>query len=271
MGFYVRSDHRPPNSFNVQGYGETRKLAEINRRIVSIFGGSTLLPNRMPEAWEDDDRLASLHEMAANLVSDMDKHGSWALKNDPVTLPFWKRFLPSGHSYVICIRNPLASVQSQVSALGATERGAALVWFHRNLAAIRNTQGARRVFLFYEDYFDRDSDQVGKLAAFVGKDTAGTLRVSPDLRHYGFSLEDCLCSEKLPIETKLLYLSVLRIKDDDGFADTFSRISDAGTVSNDPIGRLELESKIEYYEKTVSHPYVRLGLSMRGALRRLGV
>ena len=269
LGFYAKSDNRPPDKFNPQGYGETKNLSEINNRILSIFGGPTLLPTRLPQGWEKDPRLEPVRELAADLVGEMNQHKRWVWKNEPLTLPFWRGFVPPGHRYVICVRNPMASIESQQKALGASRNGAALIWFNRNLAAIRNTSGERRFFLFYDDYFDQKSDQVGRLTDFVGSPAVGSERVTSALRHFDPSTEDCLRSDNVPMHAKLLYLLLSRCKEDPGFAETLSQITDsASDESNDVVGRLELQSKIESYEKTLSHPYVRIGMSLRGAIRK---
>jgi len=139
---------------------------------------------------------------------------------------------------------------------------AARIWYFRTLHAIRDTSKQRRLFVFFEDYFDKKSEQINKIAAFVGKDGSKINTVSEDMRHYDITLQDLIASPEIPSEVKLFYILLLRAKKDDDFADVslFSNVVEEVTMG-DGSGPLtyNLESELEYYKKIANHPYVRFG------------
>lgn len=271
LGFYVEDDHRPPDKFNEQGYGESERLRTINEKIFAIFKSGNLEP-LLPNDWPEDPRVVQLQGEAKQLISDMNTHDEWAWKAPPLTLtfPFWEPFLPDKHCCLICVRNPLATMKSGV-AYGRTPEQAVISWFLRNLAAIRNTRNQRRHFVYYEDYFNPNSNEVRNIAAFVGKDDKAVSLVSPELKHFDFALKDVLQSNELTTDAKLLYLLLLQAK---GNPEIFEMISQLADESEDnlfsPAKVYDLKRQLEYYKGISERSYVRFGLRVNSILRKLG-
>ena len=263
LGFYVEDDDRPPDEGNRRGYGESRELRIINEEVLQALGGSVYSPPPLPPGWQDDPRLAPLRRKAQGLVSRMNEHEQWAWKHPVLTLTFafWEPLLPPNHRCLICIRNPLASATSRSAGDGTNADVAVKIWYLRTLHAIRDTIRQPRLIVFYEDYFEPGSGQVPRICEFVGKVGAVVSQVSEGLRHHNVSLEDALRSAEIPPSTKLLYLLLLKAKDDGDysrltqFSNTVEDDSDYGDKPN--IYRLQAE--LEYYKRIAGHPYVRLG------------
>ncbi len=72
-----------------------------------------------------------------------------------ITLPFWKELLPSDTKYLICVRNPLDVAKSMKRAYGIDQSRGEEVWLSYTLNAIMNTMNERRMFVIYDDYFER--------------------------------------------------------------------------------------------------------------------
>jgi hypothetical protein len=269
LGFYVEDDNRRPDEYNAQGYGESVRLRKITDKIFAIFKlGNSEAP--LPPNWLEDPGVIELHEEAKQLVSDMNTHGDWAWKVPrlALTFPFWEPLLPNDHCCLICVRNPLAAMKSRIAFAHHrhTAEDATITWFLRSLAAIRNTRKQRRLFVFYEDYFDPDSTQLKGIATFVGKrpDDKALNLVSPGLKHFEFTLEDVLRSDKLTVNIKLLYVLLLQAKENPEIFDAISQVSDE---SEEKV--YDMMKQLEYYKAISRHPYVRFGLRMNTALHRL--
>jgi hypothetical protein len=270
LGFYVEDDHRPPDKFNEQGYGESERLRRINDKIFAIYKSGEIEP-LLPPDWLEDPRIVQLHEEAKQLISDMNAHGEWAWKAPPLTLtfPFWEPFLPENHCCLICVRNPLATMKSGV-AYGRTPEQAVISWFLRNLGAIRNTSKQRRYFVFYEDYFNSDSNQLQEIATFVGKGDKTANLVSTDLKHFDFTVKDVLQSDELTTDAKLLYLLLLQGKRNPEVFQMVSQVADENEDNPfNPAKVYDLKRQLEYYKRISNHPYVKFGLRVDSLLRKL--
>lgn len=270
LGFYIEDDLRSPDKHNERGYGESKRLSEINERILAAFGGSNDLPPLLPSEWQNDSRLNPLREEAKQFVASMNGHGEWAWKAPSLSLtfPFWESFLPSNHCCLICIRNPLASTKSHV-ATGATSKYASTEWFVRNIAAIRNTRAQRRLLVFYEDFFNPKSRQIQEILAFVGKEGANVEHaISKELKHFEFSVEDAMQSDDLSVDEKMLYLLLLQSKLNPGLCNAILAIIGKGEDSRyHSLESSELTSQLEYYKMIANHPYVRFGRRIRALFR----
>lgn len=272
LGYYVESDSRPADKFNVQGYGESRRLGIVNDKILAILGGSASYPPPMPRGWERDSRLSVLYPETRRVIADLEMHGPWAWKAPALVLtyPFWRLFLPEDNKCIICVRNPLSVAESQRNMFGTSYEFAMTLWFQRNLAALRSTKGQERLIVHYERFFE-GNEQASRIADFVGQERKYENVAEPELDHHHRSLEETMRSSKIPIEAKLLYLLLLSPFHESSRGDVLSDVAEMEDEDSFSRARFnEMKARLAAYEKIVRHPYVRLGRRLWSILERRG-
>jgi hypothetical protein len=272
-GYYVEDDFRKPDRFNQKGYGESRRLIEINDKVLGMFGGSRDAFPVLSLGWQEDSRLDVLREEAASLIEEMNSHDRWAWK-DPVltiTFPFWKPLLPKNHYVLICFRNPLGSSQSLNRMVKLDTEQSERRWFISNISAIANTYGIKRLFIPYEHYFDGTDRQINRISKFLGDSSIIATKeiISPDLVHFRPTTQEAMNST-LHLQTKLLYYFLINCFDQDNILDQLSvAIIRSQFVQEDSIDIMSKDLQLEYYRRIVEHPYVRFGRYIHQWLRRI--
>jgi len=132
-------------------------------------------------------------------------------------MPFWQSLLPEMR-YVICVRNPLDVVNSLIKRKWLTSIPRAMdLWLSYTSAAIKNTSGRKRIFVFYEDVLADARAEARYLEVFLerSEETPGNSAqmvldfTEKELHHYRSSLMDALQGCDLTFPIKALYL-VLR-------------------------------------------------------------
>ena len=88
-----------------------------------------------------------------------------------MTLPFWKQILPPIH-YVICMRSPAEVAASLEKRDGFSIEKSIRLWQIYTGAAIEQTAGLPRHFIFYEDVIHSHREEVSRLARFLGRSDA---------------------------------------------------------------------------------------------------
>jgi hypothetical protein len=183
LGLYLGAEEElmPASEQNESGYWENMSIYRINEQLLELFGGSWYRPPALPHAWPDDPQVEQLRERASHVVDELRASGRhWGFK-DPrtvVTLPFWRRVI-GVMDYVICVRRPEAFIRS-VQALPLPEaepHATAKLWLDMNIAALRQTVGERRAFVFYDEWFEDPRKVAWRLAAFIHGDAS---EVAPD-------------------------------------------------------------------------------------------
>ena len=202
------------NKNNPIGYFENKAFNQINRALLSHLGKSWHNPPAIGAGWEVDPALASLVEEGRRVIGGFagSRHWGWKDPKTTVLLPFWQRLLPDMR-YVVCLRNPLEVADSLAKKNGFPIEHGAYLWHHYTRAAIRYTEGRRRIFAFYEDFFNNGAAELEKLAAFCGLgeegDRSGALEtILPDLRHHRDETSQLLDHPQIRAEYKLFYLGL---------------------------------------------------------------
>ena len=217
LGYFIENDSRPPDEHNPEGYFESKRVQDLNSRVLSMLGGSEDDPPRPEKGWESTGRFKNEVKKAAAIIRSYEGHHKWGMKDDrlSVTLPLWKLVLPPGVSYVICVRNPLAVVRSIAKMEPRHDWKLAFrSWYSHMSGAIKNTQGERRFLLFYEDFVVDPGFQASNIGAFLG--VAGDEGIldafKSGLSHEQPSLQDLVSNELVPEQTKELYLHLLEVR-----------------------------------------------------------
>lgn len=209
----------PPLPANPKGYHELAELVEINDAILAAFGGAWDRLPVLPPGWQESARLDRLRERArlglGRWFSSSDLWG-WKDPRTCVTLPFWQRLVP-GLRYVICVRNPVDVANSLRAREGdghSWERGVE-DWLRHVSLALAHTSTRPRLVLHYEDFFPDPSEQLRRLARFLGVEqrvtepgVAARVRefVDPDLVHGRATLAEMANDPRVSPEAASLYV-----------------------------------------------------------------
>jgi hypothetical protein len=204
---------------NPKGFWEYRPFVDINDEILARFGGCWDEPPAFPPSWWRDPNLADLREKVRHLMTeDFAVEPLWGWK-DPracLTLPFWQDLI-GPMRYLVCVRNPCAVVASLARRDGMTGEKADRLWCTHVQAALADTTGQPRMFVFYEDIIDDWLPELRRMAAFTGNpEPADDPRVrqavgdflESGMCHHRMSTEDLLGDQRISLPSKGLYLAV---------------------------------------------------------------
>ena len=133
-----------------------------------------------------------------------------------MTLPFWKQILPP-IQYVICMRSPAEVAASLEKRDGSSVEKSIRLWQTYTGAAIEQTTGLPRHFIFYEDVILSHREEVSRLARFLGRsdaleqpDVRAAIEefVEPELHRQRTSLINTLDNPNILFPAKALYFAV---------------------------------------------------------------
>jgi hypothetical protein len=162
------------NEQNERGFWENAAVYRLNEELLEGFGASWYRPPDLPPGWAQDARLDEIYDRATRVVEGLAAPGRrWGFK-DPrtiVLLPFWRRVI-GDMDYLICIRRAPAVVSSVQAAgfPGTDPRATAKLWLDMNAAALGQTVGERRMFVFYDEWFEDPRRVATRLATFIHGD-----------------------------------------------------------------------------------------------------
>lgn len=211
-GAYVENSI-PPSDDNPRGYWESREVVELNRRIMAHLGATLFWIPKVDSRWPEAHRLDQYRSRAKHIISELESYQVWALK-DPrfsITLPFWLPLFNRPIRFILCIRNPLESVQSAKHSRRINQRDLS-TWHEYAASALRNTASYRRIIVHFHRYFcPHDSSQVTRILEFLGLEPSvdASAVISPGLFRNRFSLEDLFNDERVPSNVKDLYARLL--------------------------------------------------------------
>jgi len=157
LGAALGSDLLDANEFNPRGYGEHREVVAIHDRFLAAQGLRWDAARR-PDAFEGEaarDARGALREL---LLREFASAPLFAVKDPRLCrlLPLWKpllRELGAQPAYAIVLRHPLEVAASTARRDGLAPGRAHLLTLEHLLAAERETRGAPRAFVRYEELF----------------------------------------------------------------------------------------------------------------------
>jgi len=167
----AEDDLLPANKHNARGFWENKEIYRVSEQVLEALGGDWYRPPELTPGWAHDERLEELRGRATDVIEDLSvSRHRWGFKDNRtiVLLPFWRRII-GDMDYVICVRRPQAVVRSvQNTGLPWVEPHAtAKLWMDLNAAALAQTVGERRTFVFYEAWFDNPRAVARRLATFI--------------------------------------------------------------------------------------------------------
>lgn len=264
MGFYVEQEGTRTDEHNVDGYWESSELKNILSQIQNTIGHS--LRSYVSDDWLANPKLAEIDLRLQQLISKLESRDYWAWKNPILsfTFSYFGRFLPQDHKCIIAVRNPADVASSNNKAFGHNTKSTSVNWVTENLLIMKNTFGRKRLFVFYDDYFNNGEEQLTRISDFVGLPVNQEVLSLPktERTHFRSSLDQVIKSPEATIDAKILYLLMLQLKKDPTLADRLSTSLSMGFTELGMLNQsLSIEESIKY-RKLKNNRYVKAGLVM---------
>jgi hypothetical protein len=171
FGPVLGEDLLPANEANPKGFFESRRLVELNNRILESVGSAWDALEPLPQRWWELPAAAALKADLADFLQGQGGATAPLLLKDPrlsKTLPLWKEvFAAAGVAakYVVCLREPGAVAVSQRAMKGFSYLKCLMLYIDYSLHAEWHTRGETRWTVAYEDLVQDWHTQLEQLDA----------------------------------------------------------------------------------------------------------
>lgn len=268
-----------PHESNPEGHWENLGFFSINESLLSHFGGAWDNPPKLKSGWEYDPGLEPIVENAMRHLKGFSNRPQWGWKDPRTTLLllFWKSLIPNLR-FVICVRSPLEVANSLARRDRIPIQKSIYLWNQYMRAAIRDTDGSPRTFIFYEDLFKDAFSEIDHLVEFCGlkrpeNPTLLSQTISRELKHHSIEMADLLNENKMMTEHKLFYIGLRALSVPGLLPSTPGRTREELISEN--IGRFLMllekfhdESEMAKLQTTLVHKNIQL-FQLCAAMRRL--
>ncbi len=239
-----KADFYQANENHIGGSWTIREFQDLNLQGYALLGMNYYQVNRTPVKWDDIPNSGQFTDAARNFLRrQFDDRTEWGWNEPTATgiLPLVKRILAEEKTpgrYAICVRHPLATAASQISrttnyTLGKNANAlkdlappvgenTVGLWLHYTLSALKETQGASRLVVSFEDFVQHPKSTVENIARYLltwkptdSQFQKGIASVKPELNHHKYTLEDL--DEWPSIVRRTYELSLRGYRDPDGF------------------------------------------------------
>jgi hypothetical protein len=145
-------DFPPGDEHNQKGYWEHRGIWSVDEAILQTLGASWSEIADLDLSRLGEGVRARFEERARAIVRDLDRHGSWVVKDPRLCLlfPFWREFLERP----LCIlihREPLPVARSLAARDGIPIPYGIALWERYTLEALASTRGLPRVLISHRE------------------------------------------------------------------------------------------------------------------------
>lgn len=173
-----------PNDWNPEGFWEQRAIMDLNDDILTALGGSFFEPPPRPPGWERAPSMAPFRRRAQAIVEECFAHSPrWGFK-DPrsvFTLPLWREVVGE-MDFIIALRDPGEVVASFRAGRPQMEpEDVDELWLEANAAALSLSEGARRLVVSFDEWFERPEAVTARLAGFLGVDDDSVAERMPQI------------------------------------------------------------------------------------------
>ncbi len=196
-GVYLGPERELAEPFpdNENGFWENREFVKLNEALLRELGGSWDTPPRLPDSFNTG-KLGQLRGRAQELIDRLGPLKQWGWKDprNSLTLPFWRQLIPN-LKVVICLRNPLAVLQSLVRRGSPPDESLVELWLTYN-KALMAIPPEDRVITHYAVYFHTPQQELRRVLELLGLSASDdTIEracsvVSWDLRHQRLANEE---------------------------------------------------------------------------------
>ncbi len=195
------ADLLPPRPDNPDGFWEHREFVALNDAVLDALGGSWDVPPLDRPDWARDPVLLPLRHRALALMERFPTDRPWGWKDprNSLTLPLWRLLVPDLR-VVVCVRNPLAVVQSLADRGANSQTFGLQLWrtYHDRLLAAVPPEA--RVVTHYDAWFQDAPAELRRICARVGltaiSEATDAIRVG--LRHHQPTTADLIAGVRDP-------------------------------------------------------------------------
>ena len=180
---------------NPHGFWERRDVRQLNDFLLEAAGASWYRLTNFDLAAIGKESLASFYERAESIITELNKHPSWVIK-DPrlcLLLPLWRRLLAKPICIIIW-RNPLEVAKSLDARNNFFVSQGVTLWEYYNLAALRGSAGLPRLIISHADLMTDTQQTLREIVDFLtGQGVEGLDRldatklseiINPTLQHH---------------------------------------------------------------------------------------
>lgn len=145
-------DFPPGDVHNQKGYWEHRGVWSVDEAILQTLGASWSEIADLDLSRLGEGVRARFKERAREIVRDLDRHGSWVVKDPRLCLlfPFWREFLERPLC-VLIYREPLPVARSLAARDGLPIPYGIALWEKYTLEALASTRGLPRVLVSHRE------------------------------------------------------------------------------------------------------------------------
>lgn len=224
MGVYLGEAGKmmPRSADNAEGYWEHMEIYDLQVRLLDRLGREWNTAEPLPEGWLQSETVKLLKaELARIVATNFGSHALWAWKEPQscILVPLWREVLEAAQTELSClfvVRNPVDVAGSLMRRDGIPFNQALGIWFHYNIAMLKDAAGLPAVFLSYEQLLASWEPEIRRCAAALNLDwpvdeqkyrEAMDVFIQPGLRHNQSSAEQLLA---LPQPVQELYRALLQ-------------------------------------------------------------
>ena len=215
---------------NEKGFWEDAEINDFNNSLLLKLGSGWDRLNALDEVALLGAEFAQKRNQALNLLrGKLSSDSIFAFKNPrtAILLPFWQVIfndLDLSVSYLVAVRNPMEVAESLHRRDGISLLKGLLLWVKYSLAAVRGTQGARRVFVAYAAVMQEPRLQLKRISQALDLsdpelNQQGLFEyveefLSPELRHNISAVDALLAPGQIPPFVSDLYRFLLQLASD---------------------------------------------------------
>ena len=215
---------------NEKGFWEDAEINDFNNSLLLKLGSGWDRLNALDEVALLSSDLSSERNLAIALLRGKLRADSTFAFKDPRTailLPFWQVIfndLDLSVSYLIAVRNPMEVAESLHRRDGISLLKGLLLWVKYSVAAVRGTQGARRMFVSYAALMQDPLSQLKRIAQVLDLPSPETNQqglfeyteefLSPELRHNVSAVDALLAPGQIPPFVSDFYRFLLQLASD---------------------------------------------------------
>ncbi len=145
-------DFHPADDHNQAGYWEHRDVWSVDEEILQALGASWSEIADLDLSRLEAGARARFQQRVREIVRDLDRHGSWVIKDPRLCLlfPFWRETLE--HPLCVLIyREPLPVARSLAARDGIAIPYGIALWEHYVREALASTRGLPRVLISHQE------------------------------------------------------------------------------------------------------------------------
>lgn len=214
-----------PGSDNPKGYWENEDIVYIHTQILNLYSRTWDSTQPLPhEWWKTDEILPYRNRLIEIIQKNFFNRDLWMWK-DPRTsllIPLWLEILKDlgiTPLFVICVRNPLDVYLSLEKRNQFSKDKSLKLWNLYTLSALFWTKHYKRTIVHFDSLLDDTEGTLKRISNDLNilwpKKTAKVYNkinafIDQKLRHSQSSIDQLMNTEGLLIETKVLYLALLK-------------------------------------------------------------